>query len=174
MAYSEVVIANHRCGLFRQGLQRWAKRGKGSAVNILTRRRFLQIAGFAALGATAGLAGCGESRNAADMSPAASASSGGVSSGNATPATQNGASLVLVFSRAGENYGVGTVKVGNTMVLAQMIAQKTGPTCSRSSALSPIPRPMTRAATRHSRKRTLMRARSWCRCRTCRATTPYT
>lgn len=42
------------------------------------------------------------------------------------PATQNGASLVLVFSRAGENYGVGTVKVGNTMVLAQIIAEKTG------------------------------------------------
>lgn len=60
------------------------------------------------------------------MSPAASASSGGVSSGDATPAAQSGTSLVLVFSRAGENYGVGTVKVGNTMVLAQIIAQKTG------------------------------------------------
>lgn len=90
-------------------------------MNVLTRRRFLQIAGFATLGATAGLAGCGESRNAADTSPAASASSG-----NATPAAQNGASLVLVFSRAGENYGVGTVKVGNTMVIAQIIAEKTG------------------------------------------------
>ena len=33
---------------------------------------------------------------------------------------------MLVFSRAGENYGVGTVEVGNTMVLAQMIAEKTG------------------------------------------------
>lgn len=95
-------------------------------MNILTRRRFLQIAGFAALGATAGLTGCGESRNAADMSPAASASSGDVSSSDATPAAQSGTSLVLVFSRAGENYGVGTVKVGNTMVLAQMIAEKTG------------------------------------------------
>ena len=34
--------------------------------------------------------------------------------------------LVVVFSRADENYGVGYVEVGNTMKLAQMIAQKTG------------------------------------------------
>ena len=31
-----------------------------------------------------------------------------------------------MFSRADENYVVGTVEVGNTMVLAQMIAEKTG------------------------------------------------
>ncbi|MBQ7153994.1 MAG: NAD(P)H-dependent oxidoreductase [Synergistaceae bacterium] len=34
--------------------------------------------------------------------------------------------LVVIFSRADENYGVGYVEVGNTMKLAQMIAQKTG------------------------------------------------
>ena len=30
-----------------------------------------------------------------------------------------GRQLVLVFSRAGENYNVGTVETGNTMVIAQ-------------------------------------------------------
>ena len=34
--------------------------------------------------------------------------------------------LVLIFSRADENYRVGYVKVGNTMKVAQMIAEKTG------------------------------------------------
>ncbi len=35
-------------------------------------------------------------------------------------------SLVIIFSRADENYNVGYVQEGNTMVLAKMIAQKTG------------------------------------------------
>lgn len=103
-------------------------------MNALTRRRFLRIAGLSALGAAAGLAGCGESRNATGASTSSIASSGSASSGDTTPApsastapsAQNGASLVLVFSRVGENYGVGTVEVGNTMVLARMIAEKTG------------------------------------------------
>lgn len=34
--------------------------------------------------------------------------------------------LVAFFSRAGENYSVGNVKVGNTQVLAEMIAEATG------------------------------------------------
>ena len=34
--------------------------------------------------------------------------------------------LIAVFSRADENYGVGYIKVGNTMKLAQVIQQKTG------------------------------------------------
>ena len=34
--------------------------------------------------------------------------------------------LVVIFSRADENYGVGYIEVGNTMKLAQMIAAKTG------------------------------------------------
>ena len=35
-------------------------------------------------------------------------------------------SLVLVFSRADENYSVGYITKGNTMILAEMIAEKTG------------------------------------------------
>lgn len=104
-------------------------------MNTLTRRRFLWITGLSALGAAAGLSGCGESRNATDTSASASASSRSAAlpadtasapSTSTVPAASNGVSLVLVFSRAGENYNVGTVEVGNTMVLARMIAEKTG------------------------------------------------
>ena len=35
-------------------------------------------------------------------------------------------SLVVVFSRADENYSVGYIEKGNTMILAEMVAQKTG------------------------------------------------
>ena len=35
-------------------------------------------------------------------------------------------SIVIVYSRADENYGVGKITVGNTMKLAQIIAEKTG------------------------------------------------
>ncbi len=35
-------------------------------------------------------------------------------------------SLVIIFSRADENYNVGYVEKGNTMILAEMIAEKTG------------------------------------------------
>ena len=38
----------------------------------------------------------------------------------------NGNILVVYFSRADENYNVGTVEVGNTELLAKEIAAKTG------------------------------------------------
>ncbi len=34
--------------------------------------------------------------------------------------------LVVIFSRADENYNVGYIEKGNTMILAEMIAEKTG------------------------------------------------
>ncbi|MDC7954931.1 flavodoxin [Fusobacterium simiae] len=34
--------------------------------------------------------------------------------------------LIAYFSKAGENYGVGTVEKGNTQILAEMIAKETG------------------------------------------------
>ena len=34
-------------------------------------------------------------------------------------------SIVIVYSRADENYNVGTITTGNTMKLAQIIAEKT-------------------------------------------------
>ena len=36
--------------------------------------------------------------------------------------------LVAYYSRTGENYGVGDIKKGNTEIIAEMIAKKTGGT----------------------------------------------
>ncbi len=109
----------------------------------ITRRRLLQVTGIAVVGAAAGLVGCGQSRNSAASSSVSSMSSGASTSGNAAPTSQSTAakdrSLVLVFSRAGENYGVGTVQVGNTMVLAQMIAEKTGSDLFEIERTTPYP-----------------------------------
>lgn len=92
----------------------------------MTRRELLYLMGIASMG----LAGCGSSRN--EATPEEQASEDVSDATEATPETgaergtaSAGGSLVLIFSRAGENYGVGTVEVGNTMVLAQMIAEKT-------------------------------------------------
>ncbi len=38
----------------------------------------------------------------------------------------NKKTLVVFFSRTGENYGVGNIKKGNTHIVAEMIAQETG------------------------------------------------
>lgn len=101
--------------------------------NKVSRRRFLTLAGISTLGAAVGLAGCAQSRdnNSASNSSPSSASDDATASANedsSAPAATSGTgnSLVLVFSRADENMGVGTVETGNTMVLAQMIAKKTG------------------------------------------------
>ena len=40
--------------------------------------------------------------------------------------THHAATLVVYFSRSGENYGVGVVEPGNTALLAQAIAEQTG------------------------------------------------
>ena len=42
------------------------------------------------------------------------------------PQTQNKKILIAFFSRAGENYSVGTVQVGNTEIMANNIAELTG------------------------------------------------
>ena len=116
----------------------------------ITRRRFFQVAGVAALGAAAGFVGCGQSRNDSAASGASSASATASAASASAPASANSASasqsaaakkdsLVLIFSRADENYGVGTVEVGNTMVLAQMIAEKTGSDLFEIERITPYP-----------------------------------
>lgn len=103
----------------------------------LTRRQFAVLAGALAL------AGCGQARSAdtdeaatesqeAARDEATTADAGEGAAQEAADATATEApaaaanALVLVYSRAGENYRVGTVETGNTMVLAQMIAERTG------------------------------------------------
>lgn len=88
----------------------------------MSRRSFIGLAGIAALSALT-LAGCESSTT---RSAAASGSAPSSSAAAAQTSSAGSNSLVLVFSRANENYGVGYVETGNTMVVAQMIAQKTG------------------------------------------------
>ena len=88
---------------------------------MLTRRSFLSLTGAAVLGAAAlALPGCGESRGAASSASAS----------NATAASSSAAAksdtIVVYFSHAGENYGVGVIEEGNTAIVAKMIAENTG------------------------------------------------
>ncbi|MBQ9042219.1 MAG: hypothetical protein IJ111_05320 [Eggerthellaceae bacterium] len=114
---------------------------------MISRREFFKysvLAGTAAV-AGAGLAGCGESRGAQASSGAAaseSASSVSASAASSASAVSSAASsaassstsasatasdsIIVYFSRAGENYSVGVVERGNTAILADMIAERTG------------------------------------------------
>ena len=51
----------------------------------------------------------------------------------------NGKSLVLYFSRAGENYNVGVVEKGSTQLVAEMIAEETGADLFRLETVSAYP-----------------------------------
>jgi len=109
---------------------------------MLTRRSFLSLTGAAVLGAAAfALPGCGESRGAASSASAASASSVAAASASASAASSTASAsaeaasssaaaksdaLVVYFSHTGENYGVGVIEEGNTVIVAKMIAEKTG------------------------------------------------
>ena len=79
----------------------------------MKKKMFLLMAAILVLAA---LASEGSMASAAGMQLRSSAGAG--SSGKNV--------LVAYFSRAGENYGVGNVKKGNTKIVAQMIARQTG------------------------------------------------
>lgn len=102
-------------------------------MSMISRRTFLGSA--AAIGATAGaivLAGCsgGSSSGSASASSASASASAETASqsqsGSASsqPATDLGKSVVVFFSRAGENYDVGVIDEGNTSIVAHSIAGK--------------------------------------------------
>ena len=61
---------------------------------------------------------------------------GGVRSAEAAVANKI---LIAYFSRTGENYSVGTVKKGNTQIIAEMIAEKTGGALFRIETAKPYP-----------------------------------
>lgn len=48
--------------------------------------------------------------------------------------------LIVYFSRADENYGVGTVEKGNTQILAEMIAKETGGTLFKIEPVKAYPK----------------------------------
>ncbi|MBQ9526784.1 MAG: flavodoxin [Fretibacterium sp.] len=55
-------------------------------------------------------------------------------------AAEKSKALVAVFSRADENYGVGFIEKGNTMILAEMIAEQTGAELFEIRAAKPYPK----------------------------------
>lgn len=107
----------------------------------MSRRGFVRATAFSCAGiALFGLAGCSNGDNGS--SPSASNGSEDVKKTQEieeTQTTPSGDQLILVFSRAGENYGVGNVEVGNTMVVAQMIQEKTGAELIEIEPVDPYP-----------------------------------
>ena len=102
-------------------------------MSMISRRTFVSSA--AAIGATAGaiaLAGCsgGSSSGSASASSASAsasvetASQSQSGSASSQPATDLSKSVVVFFSRAGENYDVGVINEGNTSIVAHSIAGK--------------------------------------------------
>ena len=54
-------------------------------------------------------------------------------------AAPKGEALVAVFSKTGEQYAVGTISEGNTMIVAKMIAEKTGADLFEIRTANPYP-----------------------------------
>ncbi|WP_026525301.1 flavodoxin [Butyrivibrio sp. MB2005] len=69
------------------------------------------------------LAGCGNSENETNVTAEADAESTDI--GEETESSGSNI-LVLYFSRTGEQYTVGVIDKGNTAIVAEMIAEKTG------------------------------------------------
>ena len=55
-------------------------------------------------------------------------------------AAEAGKTLVLFFSHTGENYNVGVIEKGNTAIIAEMIAQKTGADSFEIKPVKPYPK----------------------------------
>lgn len=51
--------------------------------------------------------------------------------------------LVIFFSHTGENYNVGVIEKGNTAIIAEMIARKTGADCFELKPVRPYPKTYT-------------------------------
>ena len=88
----------------------------------LTRKAILTTAGLAALGLLTGCTGAEGPRETSGASPEATATPEASSSPSAGPSV-----LLVFFSRPGENYWDGgrrNLEVGNTKVLAQIIAER--------------------------------------------------
>lgn len=104
----------------------------------ITRRDFLALCGVGAMGTAALLTGCVSDQPRSETTTSSSTQETGQSDAESSMVEDTGSSsaeeveekktdtIVVYFSRAGENYEVGTVETGNTAVVAQMIAEQTG------------------------------------------------
>lgn len=69
---------------------------------------------------------CGENPQPANEEKPAETPTETTETSETPPAEKNGKILVAFFSRAGDNYEVGVIEKGNTKIVAEMIAEKTG------------------------------------------------
>lgn len=69
---------------------------------------------------------CGQNPPAAEKPAETPAANENTPTAENPPAANNGKILVAFFSRAGDNYEVGVIEKGNTKIMAEMIAEKTG------------------------------------------------
>lgn len=104
----------------------------------VSRRGFLAFCGVGAMGAAALLTSCVSNESQSETSESSATqetdeqdaefiSVEDTESTSVDAAGQgNKGAIVVYFSRAGENYEVGTIEVGNTAIVAQMIADETG------------------------------------------------
>lgn len=69
---------------------------------------------------------CGQNPPAAEKPAETPAANENTPTAENPPAANKGKILVAFFSRAGDNYEVGVIEKGNTKIMAEMIAEKTG------------------------------------------------
>ena len=111
---------------------------------MLDRRDFLKMTLIAGSGLALGTLtiGCSpsnpENSSSAFESSTSEAEEGSSSSSSASTAASS-TSLVVYFSRAGENYNVGVVEEGNTAKVAKIIAEDTGADLYQIEPIVPYP-----------------------------------
>jgi len=86
----------------------------------------LALAACAGGGQTPGTAAGSESKPANTAAPSGKTGSGALSGTDETAKPSEKKTLVVYFSRTGEQYNVGVIDKGNTAIVAEMIAEKTG------------------------------------------------
>lgn len=85
------------------------------------------------------LTACGQASLPESAQGAADTITAVASSAAAAEAPAASKTLVAYFSRAGENYGVGMVEMGNTEIIAKMIAEKLGADTFRIQTVNAYP-----------------------------------
>ena len=93
---------------------------------LLALAMILTFAACASGGQTPGTAAGTESRIENTTAPSGKTGSGALSGTDETAAPSESKTLVVYFSRTGEQYTVGVIDKGNTAIVAEMIAEKTG------------------------------------------------
>ncbi len=102
------------------------KHMKNSLPALLALVMILTLAACTGGGQTPGTAAGTESKTENTTAPSDKTKSDAASGTDETAAPSESKTLVVYFSRTGEQYTVGVINKGNTAIVAEMIAEKTG------------------------------------------------